>query len=287
MEIAKMNNTESHLKVTFTRYKSSTPLSKCYWLDGELIRKQTSSAMTAGTAERITIPFAEFPQALSNATEKQAFGYGIHSFDYPDTVEIVVSGKEAPSQNIISRTHKFYEYHNSPGVLMLDHDPSEYGQTMSPDQLVAALVDIHPEIEQAARIVRGSVSASVHKTGESPRTGRGFHIYIPVTNAADIPRYGAVLFDRLWLNGFGFIALSSSGSALVRSVIDGAVFSPERLDFIGKPIISGTGLEQTPTEITYIEGGLLDTQTLQDLTDEDLTAVERLKAEKKAAIKGD
>jgi hypothetical protein len=170
---------------------------------------------------------------------------------------------------------------------MLDHDPSKYGQTISPDELVAALVDIHPEIEQAARIVRGSVSAGVHKTGEPPRIGKGFHIYIPVTNAADIPRYGALLFDRLWLNGFGFIALSSSGSALVRSVIDGAVISPERLDFVGKPIISDTGLELTPPEITYIEGSLLDTQTLQDLTNDEQATVERLKAEKKVAIKED
>jgi hypothetical protein len=155
---------------------------------------------------------------------------GIHSYDYPDTVKIVVSGKEEPAQNIISRTHKFYAYHNSPGVLMLEHDPSEYGLIMSPKELVASLIDIHPEIGQAARIVRGSVSAGVRKIGDPPRTGKGFHIYIPVINAADIPRYGAVLFDRLWLNGFGFIALSSSGSTMVRSVIDGSVFSPERLD---------------------------------------------------------
>lgn len=287
MEIAKMINTESHIKVTFTRYTSSAPLSKRFWLDGELIRKQTSTTMTVGTAERITMPFAEFPQALSDATEKEAFGYGIHSFDYPDTVKIVVSGKEEPARNIISRSQKFYKYHNSPGVLMLDHDPSEYGQSISPDKLVAALADIHLEIEQAARIVRGSVSAGVHKTGEPSGTDKGFHIYIPVTNASDIPRYGAVLFDRLWLNGFGFIALSRSGSALVRSVIDGTVFSPERLDFIGKPIISGTGLELTSPEITYIEGGLLDTQTLQDLADDEQATVERLKAEKKSAIKRD
>jgi len=285
METDKMNNTESHIKVTFTRYKSSAPLSKRYWLDGELIQKQTSSTMTAGTAERVTISFAEFLQALSNATDKQAFGYGIHSFDYPDTVKIVVSGKEEPANNIISRTHKFFEYHNSPGVLMLDHDPSEYGLTMSPDELVAALVEIHPEIEQAARIVRGSVSAGVHRTGEPPRTGKGFHIYIPVTNAADITRYGVVLFDRLWLNGFGYIALSSSGSALVRSAIDGTVFSPERLDFVGKPIISGTGLELTPPEISYSDGSLLDTQSLKDLTDDEQATIKHMKAEKKEAIK--
>jgi hypothetical protein len=281
-----MNNIQSPVIVTFTRYKSSAPLSKSYWLDGKQIQKQATSTMSAGTAERITIPFAEFPQALSNATEKQAFGYGIHSYDYPDTVKIVISGKEEPAQNIISRTHKFYAYHNSPGVLMLDHDPSEYGQIMSPKELVASLIDIHPEIGQAARIVRSSVSAGVRKIGDPPRTGKGFHIYIPVLNAADIPRYGAVLFDRLWLNEFGFIALSSSGSTLVRSVIDGSVFSPERLDFVGKPIISGTGLELMPTEIIYVKGNLLDTQTLQDLTDDEKITVKRLEAEKKVAIKG-
>jgi hypothetical protein len=71
-----MNNIQSLVIVTFTRYKSSAHLSKSYWLDGKQIQKQATSTMTAGTAERVTIPFAEFPQALTKATKKQAFDYG-------------------------------------------------------------------------------------------------------------------------------------------------------------------------------------------------------------------
>jgi len=272
-------------KVIFTIYKSPEPLSKRYWIDNGGIQKQAAAQMTKGTAERVSMPFANFTQALAKATDKQAFGYGQHSFDYPDKVSIVVSGKEQPEKNIISRTQKFYAYPEGPGLAMVDHDPNEYVPVMSDEQLIKALIDIHPDIGQAARIVRGSVSAGVHKVGEQPRTDKGFHIYFPVANAADIPRYGKLLFDRLWLDDFGFIALASNGALLVRTVIDGAVFSPERLDFVGKPIISGSGLEYTSPETTYIEGGLLDTESLTDLTDEEQATVERLKAKAKNAIK--
>jgi len=85
-------------------------------------------------------------------------------------------------------------------------------------------------------------------------------------NASDIPRYGKLLFDRLWLAGYGFIALSSNGAMLDRTIIDAAVFSPERLDFVGKPVISSAGLEYTPIEPKFISGDMLDTSLLADLS---------------------
>lgn len=272
-------------QVTFTQYESSKPLSKRFWLENGQIHKQAAAQMTRGTAERVTMPFLEFSKALESATDKHAFGYGTHALSYPDKVNIVVSSKEKPEQNILSRTKANYAYRNGTGVAMLDHDPSDYGQSMTTDKFVAALVVIHPQIAQAARIVRGSISAGVHKVGEQPRNDKGFHVYIPVINAADIPRWGNVLFDRLWLTGFGYIALSKSGAMLERTFIDASVFSPERLDFVGKPIITGTGLQYTPPEIIYTEGGLLDTETLHDLTDNELAELARLKADAKASIK--
>ena len=241
--------------------------------------------MYTGTSDRVTMPFVDLHKALTEATDKHAFGYGLHPLNYPNKVKIAVSGKEQPDKNIISRTKKFYKYLEQPGVVMIDHDPNEYGQTMTADALLAALITIHPDIAQAARVVRGSVSAGVHKTGEAPRTDKGFHIYIPVKNAADISRYGKTLLDRLWLTGFGFIALASNGALLERTVIDGAVFSPERLDFVGKPIISGTGLQYTTPTATYTEGGMLDTEALSDLTDDEQAEVKGLIADAKEAIK--
>jgi hypothetical protein len=177
-----------HDKFTFTIYTSTTSLSKRYWLEAGIIQKQASAQMYKGTAVRVTMPFAEFPNALSKATEKQAFGYGLHQLNYPDQVSIVVAGKEQSDKNSIARTQKFYKYTEGPGVGMFDHDPNKYGPVMSSVQLIQALIEIHPAIAQAARVVRGSVSAGIHKTGEIPRTDKGFHIYIPVKNAADIPR---------------------------------------------------------------------------------------------------
>jgi hypothetical protein len=77
---------------------------------------------------------------------------------------------------------------------------------------------------------------------------------MPVLNVADIPRYGELLFKRLWLAGHGYIALSGNGSVLIRTAIDSAVFSPERLDFVAPPVIQGTGLKWTPPTILYHDG---------------------------------
>ncbi len=146
-------------KVTFTIYKSPEPLSKRYWIGNGLIQKQAAAQMTKGTAERVSMPFANFSQALAKATDKQAFGYGQHSFNYPDKMSIVVSGKEQPEKNIISRTQKFYAYPEGPGLAMVDHDPNEYGPVMSDEQLIRALIDIHPILKKSASSFAGIGSA--------------------------------------------------------------------------------------------------------------------------------
>jgi len=272
-------------QVTFTNYKSTAPLSKSYGIENGKITKQAAAQMTRGTAKRVSATFAEFAVALSRADEKTAFGYGTHPAEYPDKVKIVCKGRENPADDTLARIKKWFEYQQSDGVLMLDHDQSEHGAPMTPEQLWAALKAIHPEIARAARIVRGSVSAGVHKVGEQPATGKGFHIYIHVKNAADIMRYGNVLFNRLWLAGYGYIALASNGALLIRTVIDGAVFSPERLDFVGRPIIADAGLTWTPPTAEYTEGTALDTETLPNLTDEECRTVQQLQDDAKAEIK--
>jgi predicted P-loop ATPase len=273
------------IEVTYTRYTSTKPLSKEYWLENEVIQKKANALLYKGMAEIVTTTFEEFIEALKNADGYTAFGYGLHSEDYPNKVRIVVNSKADPDNNILARTKEYYDYYGIPGILMLDHDPSDYGQTISPDELVTALVAIHPELGQAARIVRGSMSAGVRKKHGKPKQNRGFHVYIPVVDARGIPSYGKVLIDRLWLEGHGFIALAENGRMLERTLIDGAVFSPERLDFVGAPIIQDPGLAYTAPEPVYVEGNLLPTITLPDLTDDELATVAKLKADAKEAMK--
>ena len=153
--------------VTFTKYTSTGPLSKSYSVDASgAVVKQAAAQMHTGIAERITMPFADFAEALNQATVSQAFGYGTFAPTYPDKVSITIKGKENLEENIISRSKDHFTY-SGPGVLMIDYDPCEYGKPFTPDELLAALASIHPEIAQSAYIVRGSVSSGIHLQGEA------------------------------------------------------------------------------------------------------------------------
>lgn len=267
------------LKVHYTRFRNKNgSLSKTYAsVDGK-IEKSPAAQLYEGKAEYIVEDFCDdFPQSLTGASSNVAFSYGLPAKKFRQhPISIVVAGKEQPEKNVLSRTQDFFGYRKLPGILMLDHDPSPYGSYFSPSDLIEIVEEIFPPLSKSALIVRKSNSAGVHIKGKKKKKAAGFHIYIPVLNAADIPRIGKLLFDRLWLHGYGFIALSASGSLLVRSPIDAAVFSGERLDFVGKPVILGNDLVFDDYEPEVSDGGYFDTAKFNDLTDKDQRRVESL-----------
>ncbi|MGZ5053787.1 MAG: hypothetical protein ACXWAT_02450 [Methylobacter sp.] len=149
---------------------------------------------------------------------------------------------------------------------MFDHNPSAFGQTMTPEELLEAMAKIDPQIANAARVVRGSVSAGVHRVGEEPLSGKGFHIYFAVEDASDFPRYTNTMHERLQLAGFGYIVITGNGVMKARSCIDTCVASPERLIFEGQPVIQDDRLTYSAPEPEFMDGALLDTKALPDLT---------------------
>jgi hypothetical protein len=150
---------------------------------------------------------------------------------------------------------------------MLDHDPDGVGKSFaSPAEFIEHLTRVFPDLARTAYIARGSVSAGVHIKGEQPKPSAGFHVYLPVNTASDIPRFGKVFFERMILGGFGHIVLAKNGRMDIRSAFDACVFSPERLDFVAPPLLIGAGLAYTPPEITSQKGDFLYTNGLQELT---------------------
>jgi len=255
-----------NLAVSFTRFESPEPLSKRFALDdgGKLV-KTPAANMTQGSAVRVSLAFAAFGPALARASEHEAFGYGLHdAATHGEAVKLAIAAKAKPAKGVLARTRKYFDYRAEPGVLMIDHDPHPDGPAVTAEELRGVLAAVCPGFAGAAAWVRGSLSAGVHREGEAPKPGRGFHLYFAVADAADIPRFGKSLFKRLWLAGHGFIAVSSAGSFLVRAIIDNAVFDGERLDFAGRPVV-GPGLAYTPPEAAYHAGGWLDTRSLPDL----------------------
>lgn len=275
------------VKVQFTRLTSTKPQSKTFSIDNEgAIRKQASPQMTSGTAKRVALAFPEdFASALRTADRCTTFAYGL--FDATKHGKSAKIGlKDTPDVKkgeAIARTRDFFAFaQNQPGIVMFDHD----GGTLTPEGLDWLLEDTAPEVfDGAAYATRASVSAGVHRKGERPRSPDepgSHHVYYAVADASDIPRFAEVLFMRLWLAGQGRIELSAAGTMLVRGPLDDAVFQPERLDFVGAPIV-GKGLEYTPPSVATQQGGMVDTHRLPDLTTEEKARYQRLVDEAKAA----
>lgn len=219
-----------------TRVTSIKPthLSKRFSFAGGKLVKRPGGAMTRGKAERITLngvqDLGDLFEALSPA---QATIYGLNGHD----VAAVVTAEELANtqgDNVIARDRGHFKFADEPGVLMLDYDPPG-DDALSPADFREMLYKACPELREAPSVWRPSNSSCIYnaETGNELRGVRGQRLYILVANAADIPRAGQVLFDRLWLAGHGHCAISKSGRVLLRSVIDDAVWQPERLDFCG------------------------------------------------------
>ena len=276
------------LPVKFTLYTSVTQVTKSFYLNKETgaIEKKAAAQMFDGVAETISQDFKAFGGTLKAADENTAVGFGLWN-GHGEATKIVTRAKLPGTPDAAARTKDHFDYLPGPGILMLDNDPHPRGKPLTPYGLFAVMDSLFPPFADAAKWVRGSVSAGVRKQGEQPSPGKGFHCYLPVADASDIPRFGAVLFKRLWLDGQGFIAIGASGALLTRTVVDGAVFSPERLDFIGKPSIEGDGLEYAPPLAQWRDGGYMDTRLLPDLTDTEEAEYRRLVDAAKLAAKGD
>jgi hypothetical protein len=130
---------------------------------------------------------------------------------------------------IATRTRDRFSWPAGAGILMLDPD----GAGISREELVGMIRGAAPGIADAAMLWWPSASSHIcdTATGEDLTGLRGQRLYLMVREAADIPRAGAALVDRLWAAGHGRIVASAAGAAIERCPVDGSVWQPERLDF--------------------------------------------------------
>lgn len=280
-------------KLTLTRFTATNPsrLSKAFTLKGNTLVPHPGGNLIDGHADRIETDIAGLVDLLTTLGPQHALSFGVAreasarvvtSAAYDDAVAHCRTEDEV----IIARTRDHFDWPAAPGVFMGDYDAPATGEPLTREELLAALAAAAPALATAATIWRPSASSCIHvKGGAELRGVRGQRLYLPVLDASDIERAGKVLFDRLWLAGYGRYELSKSGAFLTRSPIDASVFQPERLDFCGGAEC-GTGLEQRLPAPMLINGsaGYLDTRTaLPDLTGPDRAVLAAMKDSARAA----
>lgn len=274
-------------------FTATTPaaLSKGFRLggDGELV-KCPGGQLVDGIAERRTFASTtDFAALLAALTPANALAYGVAAVEKARILpQTQAAGAPKGDLPVIARTRENFAFPAGPGVLMLDVDPPKDGTApLTPEQFMAALVKVCPELMQAPAVLTHSASSHVWHGDVQLLGPRGLRLYLLIDDAQDIPRAGGVLFKRFWLAGYGRIELSAAGTMLVRSVVDGSVWTPERLDFAGGAACAAPLEQRRPAPVVFNNDALpLDTRTaLPDLNAPEEAEYKRLVDAAKVAAK--
>ena len=278
-----------NLNVKFTLITSKNPeiLAKKHYInDKNEYCCETSAHMSAGIAETITVNSAnEFAEILKNANTNNAICSGITNFD---KVNIVSQHLFSSQKNTITRTKEYFHFNeNTPGILILDYDPPKNSASLSKDEFIGAIAKIITNFKSYSYVWTTSSSSLIYHNNQEINGVTGQRLYLFVENSADIPRSGKNLHDRLWLKNHGYFAVSKSGQALGRSLIDTSIWQPNHLDFIGGAhCISPLTQKLRGFEIN--EGKLLDTNSiLSELTEDEIQQLHTIKKQKKLLIKSE
>jgi putative DNA primase/helicase len=267
-------------------------------LDGKLKSDGSECKMSSGFAHRVRIDGpGGLAKLINGMRPKEALTLGRLLPKSPDDVRVMTKEeleKTTPLPDDIARTGEYLEYVKQPACLLLDHDskgmpPDVAAKVKQAGGVWPAITAVAPGLKGAALVIRRSTSAGLYneKTGVKFPGSANSHRYLFVADGTDIPRALAVLFDKLWLAGLGFMIVNKAGQLLERSIIDASVGGPERLVFEGGPILRSPVAQDKRLRIAMaVDGKVIDTrEALPDLTEAELKQLKKLKSEEKARLK--
>jgi RNase P subunit RPR2 len=267
----------SNARFEFTRFtKSDGPLTKRISLSADDSIKSDGGAclMACGHARRLRVSnVKQLAAVIERICSNQAIGLGALRPDLPDEVEVVTKAKLVNGTirpDLIARTGANILFRKGqPAFALLDFDtkgmpPGVADELKRLGGFWEALRSVLPKLGSVATVTRRSTSAGLLRsdTGESLPGSDGLHVYLPVQDGADIPRFSKALHERCWLADLGFMKVGRAGQLLERSPIDYMVGRPERLVFEGEPVLEPP-LEQDrkSRRPVVLDGDTLDTVT--------------------------
>lgn len=267
-------------------------LSKAFSLDADgVLQKSAGGNLSEGLSQTMRVAgVTEFAALLPDLNPNQALMFGTFAHDAATVLSKERAERSRSAGPVVTRTRDCVSWPDGPAILMLDYDPPSSGDPLTQDELRERLFETVPALRGAPHVTRPSASSCIYRKGDGAelRGERGRRVYIGVKEGRDIERAAKVLQARLWLNGHGYFAVSKSGALLERTLIDGAVFQPERLDFAGGAAC-GEGLEQRlpEPEIFTADAPYLDTATaLPNLTGPEHSRLEEMKGAARKEMEG-
>jgi hypothetical protein len=206
-----------------------------------------NAEMSRGGARRRCGDWCEFAALLDQLGSYQAITLYSLRPGLADKVEILTKRKLSGTDqsNLIARLQDYLSYRNGePALALIDFDqqgmPADVAERLTQHGgLPRSICAVLPEIGNAARVIRRSTSAGLHRadTGEPLPGSGGEHILVPVPDGSDIERFLRTLHDRCFRHGFGWHLAGSAGQLPKRSIVNRVVDSPDWLVFDAPPVL--------------------------------------------------
>ncbi|MEI6896573.1 MAG: hypothetical protein V5786_03615 [Psychromonas sp.] len=243
---------------------------KIYTLENNQI-KADGQSLFQGTAQVINISSLEELKKYIN--QDIALVHGIPKYNLrcrQKPFNITTLAIENTSIKKIARAKKNFIY-NDETIVLLDIDDlidANY-QFTTIEALLDYLIKIYSflkgkEVLAIPSSSNGLIDTRTNKPLKA-NSNQKWHIYYRIKKDL-IPAFKRYLIDFAWYYKHGYVFVSKSGAIYDRCIIDTAVFSPERLDYIGS-IDDETGflIENKPNSV-YRSGAIIDAIPLNPYT---------------------
>lgn len=267
-----MNNTALHYAIL----TASTDQAKTLVLvDGKVVKSSVANP-TRGHFLACAGSLSDFANTLNTMTVKQSLIVGaVHN---PNGAVLAVGNKISlttvnnPKPNHAARCKDHIRNIKQSGFLLFDID----GNSAGLDEITAFI----PELSGVGAVVKPSSSSMIYdKDGVQLVGAKGLHIYVPIVDMSDAERVAAVFWGRMWLAGHGHYLISAGVNPMLleRGLFDATVLGKsERLSFEARPVLKD-GLTQRDNVAVVVDGGVLDTALIADLTAVELAEIAILK----------
>ena len=251
-------------------------------IDGRPV-KESAGQMISGTVEKKGFKnLNDLAVIISEAKSNQAICAGCCEYKQADVVtksEFAYLKKDS-DRAVVTRTLDFFKYLEAPAVWFIDVDGR---QPKTAEEIREMLLAVAPELKDAPMLLRPSGGSCIyHHDGRELIGAKGWHVFIIVSNGADIPRTGKAFFDRSWLAGMGFVEISSAGSFLIRGPVDPSVWQANRFAFVGPAVCQGGLTQKRPAPVLYNnDAPPFDTVLIKSLTPTEETTLADLQRKAK------
>ena len=259
-------------------------LVKIYRIDNGAIVKDMRSSGRIPPGCTVTTKTTRLNQYLEDA-----YRGGTTRYILPANVElgtdVPLTPKDLVVEGGVDRSAATLKYISGPAIGTIDHDPNTDSRYTfkTPDELWEVLVTRFPAaFEGAAHGSYYSSSSYIHGPDGTPYSGaKGHHTAFAVEDALDLPRFSEALFKRLWLLGYGYVAITKSGLMLPRTIFDPKVLEPQQPLFAGGADCRD-GITQRRPDLVVSGGGYVKTTAVASLSEDENRTFERMVKQAKA-----